>query len=156
MFGWLGVDPLRFMRAVAPTIKLGTCFEWACRPFASAFADGDVVDAQRHDGRLPASVQLMAAGKGPFARVGGRDIPLVNDVRFGLQLDSARFIAFLAERARTVGVVATTAPLGDIEVEAGAIKRALSADGRVHRYDLWIDCSGAGVAAPRQGARCAA
>ena len=146
LFGWLGVDPLRFMRAVAPTIKLGTCFEWGLQTFASAFADGDVVDAQRHDGRsarYAVSAQLMAAGKGPFARVGGRDIPLVNDVRFGLQLDSARFIAFLAERARTVGVVATTAPLGDIEVEAGAIKRALSADGRVHRYDLWIDCSGA-------------
>jgi len=149
LYGYLAVDPARFEREVAPTFKLGTRFEWGLAApayFNDAYAHGDLGDAQVHDGnalRYAVSAQLMSAGKAPFAKVGDRVIPLVQDTRFGWHVDEARFVAFLRERAIEVGVDRITAALSDLEVVDGTIARGLTRDGRVLGYDLWIDCTGA-------------
>ena len=149
LFGYLGIDAARFVREVEPTLKLGTRYEWGIASpsyFNDAFAGGDLVDAQTHDGntlRYTFASQLMSAGKAPFAQVGGRVIPLLQDMCFAWHLDEARLLSFLRGRARDVGVGRITTPLSDIEVVDGAIRRGLTRDGRVFGYDLWIDCTGA-------------
>ncbi|MBL8787609.1 MAG: tryptophan 7-halogenase, partial [Deltaproteobacteria bacterium] len=156
LFGYLGIDPHQFERAVAPTWKLGIRFEWgAPEPwyFNYAFGDGDLADAQRHDGhpnRYAMTSMLMSADKGPVAKVGGKLIPLLNETRFALHLDNERLVAFLHARARAVGVTLVDATLGDVEVERGHgsqrhIKRALfDIDGtsQALSFDLWVDCTG--------------
>ena len=78
LFGWLGLPAARFFGEVLPTPLLGTWFHAGPHPegFALAYAGGDAIDAQAHDHhtrRYAVAAQLMAAGRVPVARVGGRN-----------------------------------------------------------------------------------
>lgn len=147
--GFLGLDPLVIDRVARPTLSLGTRFEWGETPdagFNQAFARGDIADAQAHDGHLrryTVASQLMNAERLPFVRLGGRTMPLVKDTPFSWSFERALLEELLRERARAVGITRVSAPLTDVEAREGdRIERALTADGSVLRFDLWVDASG--------------
>lgn len=148
LFNYLGIDPARFEREVEPTFKLGIRFEWG-RPepwyFNAAFGDGDVVDAQLHDGhplRYSMTSQLMSAARAPLVDLGPRLHPLLKETRFALHLDNERLVRFLHERLRAAGVVHIDAMIADVAVRDGEVSHVTCDDGRELAYDLWVDCSG--------------
>lgn len=155
LFGYLGLDPHRFEREVQPTLKLGIRFEWG-QPdgwFNYAFGDGDLSDAQAHDGHLrrySATSMLMDAGKAPLVRVGGKLHSLLRETRFALHLDNVRLVRFLEQRAREVGVRFIDATVHEVRRashehhpdRAHELVDHLETSAGPLSFDLYVDCTG--------------
>jgi len=148
LFGYLGLDPHRFMRLVQPAMRLGVRFEWGDRApwhFNEVFGEADLVDAHAHDGHLlrcGIASQLIESARAPIARVGDRTISLLRDAPFGWHLERDRLMPLLRDRARAVGIGLSVAPVTDVEAKEGRIERVLTSDGHAHIADLWVDASG--------------
>lgn len=125
LHGYLAIPPVVFDRAVGPAWSLGTRRDDGVHTFAA----GNVAEALRYDGHLGRSslaAQLMVADRLPIARVGGTTISLLRETPFGYEVDRARFVEFLRERALRNG--------------------ARGVDGQVTegRFDLCVDASEGG------------
>ncbi len=151
LFGYLGIDPHRFEREVGPTFKLGIRFEWGKEApwyFNYAFGDGDLTDAQRHDGHTlnySSTSQLMSADKAPLVKIGDKVIPLLKETRFAYHLDNVRLVRFLETRAREVGIETVDATVHEVIVQRtseGGVVRHLETSAGPLAFDLYVDCTG--------------
>ncbi len=144
----LGVDVVDFYARVRPTWKLGIKFEWGPRPYFNyPFGDTQLVDAVVHEGSvLPCSLTslLMARDRVPvFEDVLGVDSALAK-LRFAYHLDNRRFVAYLAEHARRVGVEYLDRTVAGVVVaeRGGDVDHLATQEGETLRFDLYIDATG--------------
>lgn len=143
----LGIDVVDFYARVRPTWKLGIKFTWGQRPFHYPFGAGDVTEAMTYDGTLDASSltsMLMSADAFPVVDDVFGPRSLLTDLWFAYHLDNKRFVAYLAEHARTVGVEHLDRTVTDVALVpgGGAIDHLVTAEGDNPRFDLYVDATG--------------
>jgi tryptophan halogenase len=147
----LGLDIVELFRAVRPTFKLGIKFLWgppAVDWFTYPFGDAWPLESFVFEGNLqPQSLAslLIGADRGPVVRApDGSLLSLLPSVKFAYHLDNQPFVAFLARAAARAGVmhVDVTLDAADVLQGGAGIAALRAADGRVLRFDLYVDATG--------------
>jgi len=141
----LGIDVVDFYARVRPTWKLGIQFTWGARPFQYPFGSGDVTEAMAYDGALDAcslTSMLMANHAFPVLDDAFGPRSLLTDLWFAYHLDNKRFVAYLADHARKVGVEHLDRTVTDVAVANGSIDHLVTAEGDQPRFDLYVDATG--------------
>lgn len=151
LFGQLGIDPVELHDRVQPTFKLGIRFDWGAEGtagFSYPFGPSEPLAARVHDGSLQTqslNALLIEAERSPLSRdASGNVRSLLPELKFAYHLHNERFVKFLADRARMVGVHHLEAEIEDTRLRADgrAIDALLTRDQRTLRYDLFVDASG--------------
>jgi tryptophan halogenase len=143
----LGIDVVDFFARVQPTWKLGIRFDWGPRPFFTyPFGDAELVAAcmyEREPNACSLTARLMAADKFPIfdAMLGPRS--LLPELKFAYHLDNKRFVAYLAEHAKGLGIERLDRTIADVVLdERGAIDHLRTGEGDDLRFDLYLDATG--------------
>ncbi|MFT7642500.1 MAG: tryptophan halogenase [Pirellulaceae bacterium] len=151
----LGLDVQEFFREVRPTIKLGIRYEWGLPGdyhFNFTFDPGRPLESHLYDGHIRnVSLQsvLMSDMTTPLFWDGMQYRSLLADYPFAYHLDNKRFIAYLNRQVTKAGVTMLDTEIRNAQVADGAcgepeIASLTDCDGREHKFDLYIDCSGFG------------
>ncbi len=151
LFGQLGIDPVELHERVRPTFKLGIRFDWgpAETPgFSYPFGPSEPLAAQVHDGSLHTqslNALLIEGERSPLSRSADGEVrSLLPELKFAYHLHNERFVAFLADRARSVGIHHLEAEVEDTRLDAHRrwIDALSTRDQRELRFDLYVDASG--------------
>jgi tryptophan halogenase len=151
LHGYLGIDPGEFIRAAAPTWKLGIRFLWGRRPFFDytfgrqydwkwqRLAKNNGFYCNGEHGDLDQLSALMSADRA-FVRKDNGD-PLVEKT-FGYHIENEAFVAYLEGKARQVGVEVVNDMVERVQVGPAGVEALHLASGQVRQADLFVDCSG--------------
>lgn len=136
----LGIPARELFADVQPTLKLGIRFLWGDEDFSYPFGPVRPLDAYVHDGHLrncSLRAMWMASDRVPADARG-----LGTEVAY--HLDNARFVRFLAEKAREAGVEHVDATVADVAVSEDGedVRELVTDDGRRLAFDLYVDASG--------------
>ncbi len=147
----LGIDIVDLYREVRPTWKLGIKFDWGLPGpyyFTYPFGPASPIEACAHAGDLrnqSVGAQMMAVDRVPvFIESNGERLSLLPEMKFAYHLDNKPFVAFLATRARNVGIGHIDAEITEARPSADGenLERLVLADGREVHADLYVDASG--------------
>lgn len=144
----LGFDIHELFAEVQPTFKLGIRFDWGGDSFFNyPFGSSHVLEAALYDGHIrdySLYSMLMSADAFPLAATGDGDyLPLLNRSS-AYHLDNARFVRYLARKAREAGIEHLDLTLTDVELteDGTEVASVISRDGRRLSFDLYVDCTG--------------
>jgi tryptophan halogenase len=147
----LDFDVEDFYRTVQPTYKLGIRFHWGGTDeghyFHYPFDIGTAAESQEYDGNLlrcTLESVLMSEHRHLVVRSGTQPpFSLEALYPFGYHIDNKRFLAYLHRVALARGIAHVDCTVTGVEKGAdGLIESVVDADGRHHRFDFFIDCTG--------------
>ena len=160
---FLEIDEGKFIREASATFKQGILFsDWLHRPedgkrhrffhpFEAPFYSEDTSLVpywllQDEDSRPSFAEAVTIQNKVAGAQRGPkrRDEPdFDGPLNYAYHVDAHRLAALLAERARELGVRHVSGEVASAVLGSeGAIDHIVTADGSVHRADLYVDCTG--------------
>ena len=150
---YLAVGQKKFHETAQPTWKLGLKFLWGPRPYFH-YTFGDQLNFKLH--ALPREngfycdremeyedlhSALMTHDRiFPRAPGGG---PALHD-RVAYHFENEKFVRFLEDYARAVGVAILDDTVRDVEQDERGVSALALASGRTEAADLYVDCSGFG------------
>ncbi|MFM7022551.1 MAG: tryptophan 7-halogenase [Flavobacteriales bacterium] len=135
---------------VKPTLKLGIKFYWGRKDVSHynfPFGPADTVNALYYTGdynnnSIPA--MLMEQNKAPFLKQGGKITPININKGYAYHIDNETLIAFLKVKLKESGCHHIDTEIKDAVKKPSSqeIDAVIGEDGKHHRFDLFIDCSG--------------
>lgn len=145
----LGIDVLRFYRAVEPTWKLGIRFEWGAdeQGFYYPFDRGDLLEPYRHEGHFREATlgtTLMSRRRAHYLKLSeDQFVPLLDELPHGYHIDNARLLRLLREVAIERGIEVRDDVVEEcLRSEGGGLSGLRLGGGRVEHADLYVDCTG--------------
>ncbi len=146
-----GLDIVDFYRRVLPTWKLGIQFYWGLPgdyTFNGAFQFASLVEPMVYRGNMDTyslGCALMERDKVPvFANGDGTYASFLHRIAFAYHLDNVRFVRYLTEEAKRLGVRQLDRVIVDAELQGDGenIDCLVDDGGERHRFDLYVDASG--------------
>jgi tryptophan halogenase len=151
LHGDLGLDIVDFYARVQPTWKLGIRFEWGlpgAHYYNSPFQFGKLLESLVFNGDINDNClasRLMSDNTTPLVRTEDGGLrSLLGEVPYAYHLDNRRFVRYLGEEARRLGVhyIDAVVSEGVPTADRQAIDHVRMDDGRELRFDLYVDCTG--------------
>jgi tryptophan halogenase len=147
----LAIPPAHFLRTARPTIKLGALFFWGPRPwftypFRAQFSGRYVGLAHDNgfycwdnmdDATVDSSLMMY---NNVFERQ-QNGLPAVRN-NFGYHIENVRFVSFLEDHARKLGVILVDDKIERVEQNESGVTGVFVPSGKKYDADLYVDCSG--------------
>ena len=151
LFDTLGFNQKEFYQKVQPTWKLGIKYVWG-QPgdsfFNYPFDATDIVSSyisDQHINHCSLSSFLMSSNAS-FVLGNKNDYQsLSKNLSYAFHLDNKKFVLYLQEKAREVGINFIDAEICDASLKKDntlQIDHLIAKDGRKFTHDLWVDCTG--------------